>query len=218
MAIERTTINGDATALKNALDTLVPTYFASVTLENIIITCKDADDNIVFKIDFSSATWRYTIYRNGNGQTDSILQTQTYDPLYFYKVGVNGAFLRLNGYGGVIAIAKAANGKTAIVIPGTNFDSYTQMYSVLAGCWGDDNFYIRPLVVANYQNPMQGNNCQFVPVPLYGNYQLANNIPKVFYMPMSQSNMRGIVQEVTSESGTYITDGYIAMIDDGNEE
>lgn len=218
MAIERTTINGDATALKNALDTLVPAFFAEVTLESSVVTCKDADDNIVFKIDFYSAVCQYTIYRNGNGQTDSVLSVQTYKPQYFYKVGVNGAFLTLSGYGGVIAIAKAANGKTAIVIPGESLASNTQMYSVLAGCWGDDSFYIRPLVVANYQNPAQGNNCQFVPVPLYGNYQLANNIPKVFFLPMAQNNMRGIVQEVTSESGTYITDGYIAMIDDGSEE
>ena len=216
MAIERTTIDGDFNALKAALETLVPSYFGSVTILSSgagrTITCKDADNNTIFYITGSTTgtTPQYTAYRTGS----SGLQITTTKVDYFYKVGVNGAFLTLKNNGGVIAIAKAANGKTAIVLPW----DVSGVYAIKAACWGDDAAYYNPLCVAALSNSMTGNNCQFVPVPLYGNYQLSNNIPKVFYMPMAQSNMRGIVQEVTSESGTYITDGYIAMIDDGSEE
>lgn len=210
MAIERTTINGDATALKNALDTLVPAYFASVTLENSVITCKDADGNTVFEIYLYNAACDYRVYRDSTHYLGASSQPKV---AYFYKVGANGAFLQLAS-GGVITIAKAANGKTAVTIPG----NASGVYAIQAACWGDDAAYSNPLYVAATTNSMTGNNCQMVPVPLYGNYQISNNIPKVFYMPMTQTNMRGIVQEITSDSGLYITDGYIAMLYDAGDE
>ena len=218
MAIERTTINGDFDALKTALETLVPAYFGSVTISQSgagrTITCKDADNNTIFYITGSTTgtTPQYTAYRTGS----SGLQTTTTKVDYFYKVGVNGAFLTLkdNNYGRVIAIAKAANGKTAIVLPG----AVSGVYTIQAACWGDDAAYYNPLYVAATTNSMTGNNCQMVPVPLYGNYQTANSIPKVFYLPMAQANMRGVVQEITSDSGLYITDGYIAMLYDAGDE
>lgn len=218
MAIERTTINGDATALKNALDTLVPAFFAEVTAtagssSSTAFACKDADGNTLLSFTYlpNMTTTEYRIYRDSTHYLGANISQSKVS--YFFKVGANGAFLQLTS-GGVIAIAKAANGKTAITIPAVQ----NKATSIYAACWGDDTAYDKPLKFADDTNPMIGNNVQFVPVPLYGNYQLSNNIPKVFYMPMAQSNMRGIVQEVTSESGTYITDGYIAMIDDGSEE
>lgn len=215
MAIERTTIDGDIDALKAALETLVPAYFASVTKSTAstttTISCLDENENVIFSVAQASNTPNatYKVYRDSS----NYLSTTALKVAYFYNVGVNGAFLQLRT-AGVVAIAKAANGKTAVAIPAVTQKST----SIFAACWGDDTTYDKPLKFADDTNPMTGNNCQFVPVPLYGNYQLSNNIPKVFYMPMAQSNMRGIVQEVTSESGTYITDGYIAMIDDGSEE
>lgn len=220
MAIERITVNGDPDALKAALETLVPAYFASVTKTSgsgglITVSGKDENGNTLFSVgsysNMNSAT--YYAYR---GSSSSITATNG-KVSYFYKVGVNGAFLTLANSAGTssIAIAKAANGKTAIVLPG----AVSGVYAIQPACWGDDAAYYNPLCVAvTSSSSMTGNNCQMVQVPLYGNYQQANSIPKVFYMPMAQANMRGVIQEVTSDSGLYITDGYLAMLYDAGDE
>ena len=212
MAIERTEIYGDFSALKTALETLVPLFFAEVELTNSnTISCKDSDGNTIFKVEKNSTLWLATAYRDATHPLLTTGYTKTYD--YFYKVGYNGAFIAING-GGVITIAKANNGKTAFTVPATASSTIPSKETLYAACWGDDIAFNNPLRITDSSNPTLGNNCLFVPVPLYGNYQLANHIPKVFFMPVAQENMRGIVQEVTSDIGRYITDGYIAMIDD----
>lgn len=215
MAIERTVINGDWAALKTALETLIPGYFAAVETPNAnTIACKDADGNTIFTFTWPNgnpAVWAPTAYRDAT----HALATSGYPQniTNFYKVGVNGAFMTVSG-GGVVTIAKASNGKTAITLPKSP-GSVTEIY---AACWGDDTAYDRALHIADGTSPTLGNNCLLVPVPLFGNYQTPNNVPKVFFMPVAQANMRGIVQEVTSDSGTYITNGYLAMLYDAGGE
>ena len=212
MAIERTEINGDFSALKTALETLVPAFFASVELTDAnTITCKDADENTVFQFTKNSNMWLPKAYRSASSALAPV-GTSLNEIKYFFKVGVNGAFLTWAG-GEAVAIAKAANGKTAAVMPGNATPSAAaRLNSILAACWGDDTAYSYPVQFAAASNQTLGNNCLFVPVPLYGNYQTPNNVPKVFFMPVAQANMRGIVQDVTSLSGTYLTNGYLAMI------
>lgn len=220
MAIERTTINGDFSALKTALETLVPTFFASVELsqDTLTLACKDADENTLLTITRSSNNyvWMPKTYRSANSYLEGSGGNNYGDPVqYFFSCGVNGAFLTLASSNSAIAIAKDSNGKTAIVIPASRYGTdVVKCASIYSACWGDDTAYNAPLRITDTDTPTLGNNCQLVSVPLYGNYQTANGIPKVFYLPMAQANMRGIVQEVTSDSGTYITNGYLAMLYD----
>lgn len=216
--IERTEINGNFSALKTALETLVPAFFASVEQTDAnTITCKDADENTVLTFILSGSTHLPRAYRSADNYLTPTTAGSSYlGPIkYFFKVGANGAFLTYNN-SEAVAIAKAGNGKTAIVMPGNGTSTTAnRLVTLLAACWGDDTAFNTPMwfAAASTTNAV-GNNCLFVPVPLYGNYQTPNNVPKVFFMPVAQANMRGIVQEVTSDSGTYITNGYVAMIYD----
>ena len=221
MAIERTEINGDFSALKTALETLVPAFFASVELTDAsTITCKDADENTLLVFAVSGSTHLPRAYRSADNYLTPTTAGSSYLGVikYFFKVGANGAFLTYQ-QGEALAIAKAENGKTAIVMPGSGGSTASnRLVTLLAACWGDDTAYSNPLWFAALSNTATGNNCLFVPVPLYGNYQTPNNVPKVFFMPVAQANMRGIVQEVTSDSGTYVTNGYLAMLYDAGGE
>lgn len=223
MAIERTEINGDFSALKTALETLVPAFFGSVELseDTYTLSCKDGDGNtlLAFSRSANNAVWGVMGYRSANSYLSLSGNSSGAIVNYFYNMGANGAFLACNGKS-AIAIAKAADGRTAVVFPTTNNGTEgVQCAAIYATCWGDDTAYSYPVQFASTgANTATGNNCLFVPVPLYGNYQTPNNVPKVFFMPVAQANMRGIVQEVTSDSGTYITNGYVAMLYDAGGE
>ena len=116
MAIERTEINGDFSALKTALETLVPAFFASVELTDAsTITCKDADENTLLVFAVSGNTHLPRAYRSADNYLTPITAGMSYLGAikYFFKVGANGAFLTYPN-GDALAIAKAENGKTAI--------------------------------------------------------------------------------------------------------
>lgn len=220
MAITRTDINGDFSALKAALDTLVPAFFASVELSGDTrkITCKDADDNTIFTVDRSSnnAVWYPTAYRSASSSltpNNAVSYGQPFN--YFYDMGANGAYITTNE-GSAIAIAKASNGKTAIVMPAYSSGNSptTNNSAVLAACWGDDTTFSAPCTFTDQTTPAIGNSCLMVPVPLYGSYATSVNIPKVYMLPVTQTNMRGILQEVTSDAGNFITNGFVAMLYD----
>ena len=217
MAITRTDINGDFTALKNALATLVPDFFASVTLDSDTITCKDADDNTIFTIKQGTNTFAPTAYRSADSGLTPTGGSYLTIIKYFFKVGTNGAFITYN-FGEAVIIAKAKNGKTAVAIPASSGTSATGRISTLyAACWGDDTEFNNPIqIAAGTTNTCTGNHTQFVPIPLYGTYTEANQIEKAYYMPMAQPNQRGVVQELVDDLNgeRYITNGYVAMLDD----
>lgn len=215
MAVERTTINGDFSALKTALETLVPAFFGSVELsgDTYTLTCKDGDGNTLLAITRSSnnAVWNVAGYRTASSYLATSGSSGGAVVNYFYNMGANGAFLACAGKT-AIAIAKAADGRTAVVFPTTNSGTeVVQCSAIYATCWGDDTAFTNAVRITDSTTPTLGNNCLFVPVPLFGDYQTPNNIPKVYMLPVAQTNMRGITQEVTSDAGTFMTNGYLAM-------
>lgn len=224
MAIERTTINGDMTVLKTALETLIPEFFASVeqTQDTFSLNCKDADGNTLLRITRSSnnVVWTPYIYRDANSYLYPAGSNSGASVKYFYKCGANGAVLTLGG-NGVIVIAKDRSGKTAVVIPSLTSGTYaSNSSSIYAACWGDDPTFRLPIVICTSVNGEQatGNYCLFVPVPLYGTYDAANYIPKLYMMPMTQANMRGVEQIITDADGSqYFTNGYLALKDEGGD-
>lgn len=220
--IERTTIGGDFAAMKAALETLVPAFFASVELSqnDLLITCRDADGNAIFTVSRTNnnAVWCPKAYRSANSYLNPDQSENYGNPFkYFFNMGANGAFITINDGGSAIAIAKASNDRTAIVMPSSSSSGGTvaqHQHAVLAACWGDDTALSTPVTFVDATTPATGNSCLMVPVPLYGTYATAANVPKVYMLPVAQANMRGVVQEVTSDSGTYITNGYLAMLYD----
>lgn len=196
--------------IATALGALVPDFFASATYDskNNKVIIKDADENTIFEI--GSQMNLTKAYRSASSALAPVAGSPMLTtPKYFYNMGANGAALAFQT-GQFIAIAKAANGKTAFVYP--SLASTLRFDLIYSACWGDDTAFTGQYSIADTVDATTGNNCLFVPVPLFGSYQTPNNVPKVFFMPVAQTNMRGILQEVTSDSGTYVTNGYVAMI------
>lgn len=223
MAITRTDINGDIALLKAALETLVPDFFASVTYDDdsapSAIICKDADGNTIFKAAKANATsgnWTYKAYKNDTTNISAGSTDNTSQPLYFYTVGGNGAVIqtRRNPF---VMIAKTNNGKAGFVLPpsltSSSLDNYT---AVKTAYYGDDPALTGDLrfasTSANTDNI--GNHTLFVPISMHGTYEEQVYLPKAFFMPMAQAGMRGVVQELTADEGTYLTNGYVALLDD----
>lgn len=217
--IVRTDINGSIATLKAALETLVPDFFASVEYDDAesptTTICKDADGNTVFTAQYtagSSAT--YTAYKNAatsitvNG-TPSLAR-----PLYFYKVGDSNAAIQCpNNH--FVVISKTNASGVGFVIPDTFATGTGTHYARnVVACWGDDPALDSYLTITGSTgSTMIGNHTLFVPIPMHGTYNQNIYLPKAFFLPMTQDGMRGVVQELTADEGTYLTNGYVALLD-----
>lgn len=228
MAITRTDINGDITALKVALETLVPDFFASVEYDDAesptTVICKDADENTIFEY-YVGGTNAFGVkaYKNaetyvGTGQSTG----QTWKPVYFYKVGSNGAVIQMSN-NLIMIIAKTNTGATGFALYPQLFSNVNNAIATVAGaCWGDDPSLSDWTVICGTGSGTSsiltstgiGNHTLFVPIPMHGMYNQNIYLPKAFFMPMVQTGMRGTVQELSTDSGTYLTNGYIALLDD----
>lgn len=215
MAITRTEIDGDLTALKTALESLG--FFASVTLDNestpTTVTCKDSDNNTLLvysnAVSGGTTTSTWSVYKNSSTHADYAAggTNPINRPKNFFKVGSNGA------------VIQTFNGSYMILIGKTNTEGIgvamqSSMATAIVGCWGDDADMTTQLTACASSSPMAGNHVLFVPIPMHGSYNTPTYMTKAFFLPMAQNNMRGIMQEVSGDAGVYLTNGYFAMIDD----
>ena len=223
MAITRTEVSGDGSIMKACLETLVPDYFASVELDSgnsYVINCKDADGNILFKITRSSnnVLWNYTAYKDANTFVGDLSNYS--NSISTFYITNNGAIAFRSSGGGFI-VTKANDGSTAIVCPGNSGPSGQRMCHIIATKWGDGGTYQSNTIYITSQDTASstptGNNTLMVPVPLYGTYNTPLYTPKAFFMPVVQIGMRGVVQEVVGAEGVYVTNGFIALLDDSVE-
>lgn len=219
MSIQRTDINGDIVLLKAALETLIPDFFATVELDDMesptTVICKDTDGNTLFTAQYTagnSAT--YTAYKNaatsitGNG-TPSLAR-----PLYFYKVGDSNAAIQCpNNH--FVVISKTNASGVGFVIPETFATGTGTHYARnVVACWGDDPALDSYLTITGSTgSTMIGNQCLLVPIPLHGVYGTPIYLPHAFFLPMAQDGMRGTVQQLQDGEVTYLTNGYIALMD-----
>ena len=214
MAIIRTEINGDLTALKTALESLG--FFASVTLDSestpTTVTCKDADNHTLLTYNITgsgtrTATW--SVYKNATTHVDwdTSAATPAGQPKNFYKVGSNGAVIQSNSNNFMLLI-----GKTNTEAIGVAMQNSTA--TAIVGCWGDDADLTTQLTACANSSPMTGNHVLFVQIPMHGAYNTPTWMTKAFFLPMAQNNMRNVMQEVSGDAGVYLTNGYFAMIDD----
>lgn len=221
MAITRTDINGDITALKAALETLVPDFFASVEFDDATtptaINCKDADSNTVFTVTKNSNGFSYNVFKDASTSISATSTDLYSQPLYFYKVGDNGAAIQCRRNSTLIVIAKANTGATGFALPnGFSSSLASNLTTSPTGCWGDDPVLTTSLTITTSTSgsQMTGNHTMFVQIPLHGTYEQSIYLLKAFFLPMAQDGMRGEVQELSTDSGTYLTNGYVALLDD----
>lgn len=226
MSIQRTDISGDIALLKAALETLVPDFFASVEYDDAesptIVVCKDADENTIFTtrlISGTSANCTYTAYKDATTSIAASGSPSIASPLYFYKVGDSNAAIQCPN-SMLIVISKTNTSGVGFVIPDTFvYSNNTRFSKNGVACWGDDPTLNSPLTITGTHggsnaDEMVGNHTLFVPIPMHGTYAEQVYLPKAFFMPMAQTGMRGIVQELSADEGTYLTNGYVALLDD----
>lgn len=219
MGIQRTVIANSLTSLGIALGALTA-FFGSVEFDDdsnpTKITCKDDSDNVIFEILKSSDMWTYTAYKDENtAVATNASSTSVAGPLYLYTVGSTGAVIEApNGF--LIAIAKVTTGETGFVFPNA-FGGAANRGDVNVACFGDDPLLSTRLMftgnATGNAQPMIGNQCLFTPVPLHGTYRRPMYLVDTFFMPMAQAGMRGTVQQITDGTSTYLTNGYLAMLD-----
>lgn len=217
--IQRVDIEGNLTSLGIALGALTA-FFGSVEFDNdsspTKVICKDDSDNVIFEVSKSSDQWTYTVHKDENTTVATpASNTAVAAPQYLYTVGNTGAVIEApNGF--LIAIAKVTTGETGFVLPSA-FGNASNRADVNVGCWGDDPLLSTRLLFAGNSTgdgqAMIGNQCLFTPVPLHGTYRRPMHLVDTFFMPMAQAGMRGTVQQITDGTSTYLTNGYLAMLD-----
>ena len=220
MSIHRNDISGDISALKSALETLVPDFFATVEYDDdttpTAITCKDADGNAIFKASKSGSNWTYTAYKDATTGVSVASSSNKSIPMYFYTVGSNGATIQ-TASNTMLIVAKTNTGATGFSLPNsTDSTDITNNYALKSACFGDDPAFTGLIAITPAQSNIAstGNHTLFVPIPLHGTYAENIYLPKAFFLPMAQEGMRGVVQELSANEGTYLTNGYVALLDD----
>lgn len=219
MAITQTYINGDSIALTAFLQRLVPEYFASVTYdsENKVITVKDADDNVLLKLDFNSNGSSFGVYAYVD-ETNYIKNTvySSFMCEYGY-ITKKGAMIDLKASStsfikGILLITKTNNGKTAFVFNTnmTNSSTETNMRSVYSVTWGDA---LPVNVISITYNTFS--QIVITSFPTNNAYGTTSYTPDAGFMTFSQSFIaKGSYGSIIIDGVTYLTNGYWALKDE----
>lgn len=231
MAILRYDINGDLSAFKTALQHLVPSIFASVAFDDdespTAILCKDASDNLLFKIEYpvnmgTVTGWSFTAYKSG-GETVSCAGAGTTatgygSPTYLYSVGAGKALIHFAysaSSAACLVIGKTNTGKVGFVMPPVminNSSGNTEIRSAHVCSWDDDGSKTSDLQITG-TTAMVGNSNELVPVPLHGTYDSAIYLEGVYFLPIAQTGLRGVVQQLTANDKVYLGNGYVEVLD-----
>lgn len=220
MAITRSEINGDLIELKSALEStgLFDTVDIDSSISPTLITCKDGDNNTLFTVETTSNAWTFSAYKDGTTAVSTQGTTSATAAVYFYNVGSDSAVIQLpNNL--LIIISKTNTNDIGFAIPAA-ISSTANKGEVKVACWGDDTALSTTLMFTTSAatNAMIGNHCQFVEIPMHGTYSANIYLSHAYYMPIAQLGMRGVIQEITGVHGTYLTNGYLAVLDDSGTE
>ena len=181
---------------------LVPDYFAAVTVESNVITCKDADGNTLLTKGSNSLT----AYKSASASAGIASHTGMQTVAEAYKCA-NGALLVFsnNTYTAYVLITKTNNGATAIILnqPANSLSGFTSGISSVA--WGDvmpNNAYAFTALTAN--------QTQLVPFCTDAALGTVSYTPNAFYIPVGQYRAFGVL---TLDGVNYLTNGYWAIKD-----
>lgn len=196
MAITRTYINGDMTVLQTAIQSLG--FFASVTLSDNTITCKDENENTVFTIGSSAAS----IYADA---THSI--TTSFNTITNAYVTSKGIFINNNSDKPVI-IAKTNNNKIGGAIR-TGSELWT--YSVCA--WDDALPLTQTFNFMENSDDVSPQQTIFCPVPTHNQFGETSIFDGVFATPWNEYRYMGVFTDKTSGK-QYVSNGYIVLMEE----
>ena len=202
MAITKTTINGDYSALQSFLQS--SGLFGSVELGTDAVTMKDSDGNTIATIE-TGLTFR--AYINASTSASVSYFNNGY-VLYGYKC-TSGVLLFVTGTSGYqahILISKTNNNKVAFVFSSQHSSSESSYTKYYCAAWGDDDTSTFTFTgKASEQSLM----CPFCTNAIMGE---TSYTPNAFWMPFGQYYNMGY-GELTMNGVTYLTNGYWCIKD-----
>lgn len=202
MAITKTTINGDYSALQSFLQ--ASGLFGSVELGTDAVTMKDADGNTIATIEIGLTIRAYI-----NASTSaSVSYFNNGYVLYGYKC-TNGVLLFVTGTSGYkahILISKTNNDKVAFIFSSAHSNtevSYTTYYCVV---WGDTETSTFSFTKKSVEQTLM---CAFATNAAFGTVSYT---PNAFWLPFGQyyNSEYGII---TIGGVNYLTNGYWCIKD-----
>ena len=213
MAITKSTVtylNGVTSWLQS---NAVPTYFASVVYDGTKIICKDANNNTLLSLNYSSAT----IYKNESGYDDKSLNFSSDIRATYICVKCGGGILIFpdpdspaahSNKGGII-ITKTNNGKVAVIAGGDNASLAASCSNgVVSAAWGDDASATKTITYT----PASQNQTQLVPFSTYAPANSVSYTTNAFFLLTTQYSSI-VYGEVENNGAKYITNGYWAIKD-----
>lgn len=213
MAITKTYIGGDLSILKTVLED--SGLFDSVSISEDVITCKDADNNTLFKFEAITNGHKVTAYASASvskyASYTSNVGGANPSPRNAYSC-TNGVMIEYftdttTRNNACIVITKTNNDEIAIVFSEsltTGSSAFTSLYAV---AWGDTAPISAYTTAANAQN-----QTMLVPFSTNANEGLQSYTPNAGFMISGQLYSLGY-GKATIGSDKYITNGYWAIKD-----
>ena len=221
MPISRAYVYSKVDTVSWLQDNAVPNIFSSISYSDNVITCYDSDNKAVFRWNLGSGTsGNAYLYRVPNDLTSaiSVANVPFYEnigePIYLFKCD-GGVFITQyytsSGYSYILNI---------IFTKTNQLKHATILNTSLNGSSASWNSNIYPVAVGDRSGAISSFSfstssqlqTQFVPFMTYTQGDSISYTPCAFYLPAGEYyNIRkGIF---TSQTGTYVTNGYIALKD-----
>ncbi|MBQ6040203.1 MAG: hypothetical protein IJL32_05450 [Oscillospiraceae bacterium] len=217
MAITRYTL-GTLEALKTALEATGlfndTQYDDDTTPTNVL--CYDEDDHLIFEATSNS----FKAYKSG-GTYISCGGSSYGVPTYLYTFSTQAAVIHLGNAKAnastCIVMGKTNTGTVGFAFPRTvGATSVNADVSTMSVAAWDDPDDMTSLLTISGSTPMEGNSTEIVHIPMHGAYGEPEYIEDAFFIPMAQSGMRSLMQEIVDSDGkSYLTNGWVAVLDGG---
>ena len=185
------------------------------------IICRDSNENIIFKIEYSSTTSKSVILHLYFDATNTISTSYTLYSIYnntkSYTTS-NGGLLQISASNGnsILLFAHTNDGRTGISL----FDYVSTEYALHSVAFGDDIIY-KQNTFSLYYNQATNNSYSnltssttFCTIPTAGKGILAepSYLLNAYWIPFGQI-IQGTFRKMIIGNDTYITNGYIALKD-----
>ena len=185
------------------------------------IICRDSNENIIFKIEYSSPPSKsvtpYLYFDATNTITTYYLSYSIYNNTKSYTTS-NGGLLQISTSNGnsILLFAHTNDGRTGISL----FDYQSKTYDLHSVAFGDDIIYKGNTFSLNYNQATTNSysnltsSTTFCTIPTVGKGILAepSYLLNAYWIPFGQI-IQGTFRKMIIGNDTYITNGYIALKD-----
>lgn len=191
-------------------------FFDSVTFgSDNIISCYDADGNLILRIDGSTygEVRAYADAENYNimGFSDTSSRNWFKCTAYCTEKGIMLARM-MNGSGSSLVASKTNNGKYAVLLPNAARTSGNTPTTQQAIAWGDSAPFTGVVICGAPNSTQTDNQTQFMKIMTHAALGQKSYFADAFFLPVSQYRIECVFSD---ENGVkYVTDGFVCLRDE----